>query len=132
MKNSPLSSINLRSIIQNVSEEQEEQFNTELNGTVDSIVKSIMENNNPFVVNKKYMVFTITMIYIGKVIEKTPYFVKLDTAAWIPNLGKVSESVKSIKSLKSAERFIKPVWLNVASIITFTEYDQDLNDLPRE
>lgn len=82
----------------------------------------------PFIMGKKYIVRTITMITIGRLIAITGNFITLDDASWIADAGKWEDCLTKPEGIKVSEKYKRPVHINVNSIVDFTEWELALPD----
>jgi hypothetical protein len=80
------------------------------------------KNNNPFedLKGKNVFVRTVTYHYTGKVENVTGSFVKLSHVAWIADSGRFYDALKK-EEFDEVEPFVSPIFLNIESIIDFTE-----------
>ena len=60
--------------------------------------------NHPYEIGKNYLIRTVTMIQVGKLLSVFDKELVLDDAAWVPNTGRFNEALKDgIESSDSSE-----------------------------
>ena len=86
------------------------------------------QNNHPFEIGKKYLVRTVTMIQVGRLVAVYPTELVLEDASWIADTGRFSETLKT-GEYDEIEPFDKPIIIGRGSIIDATQID---SKLPKE
>lgn len=76
----------------------------------------------PFRVREKYIIRTITMINIGRLVDITGHFLTLDDASWIADAGRWEECITKPEGIKISEKFKDPVIINVQCIVDATKW----------
>ena len=73
----------------------------------------------------KFMTRTVTHYHIGIATEIKGSFLKFERASWIAETGAFGKTCAE-GALKEFENFKYPVWVNIKSIVDFTDYPFDL------
>lgn len=97
---------------------------------LESFVNNQLTESNcppiPFIIGKKYIIRTITMINVGRLINIIGNFMILDDASWIADAGRWEECLIKPEGIKISEKYKKPVLVNVHSIVDATEWELEL------
>ena len=94
----------------------------------DTIPAAIPERREgPWVIGKKYMIRTVTMINIGRLVYADDKEFVLDGASWIADTGRFHNALAN-GSLNEIEPFVSEVIIGRSAIVDATEW---LHDLPR-
>jgi len=83
------------------------------------------QDKHPFELGKNYLIRTVTMIQLGKLVAVYDKELVLEQAAWIADTGKFSEALEQgIENINSSEieLFIKPAIIGRGALIDATEY----------
>ena len=75
-----------------------------------------------FQLGKIYMIRTVTMIDVGRVVAVTPQFIVLEEAAWVADTGRFHEALKDPSVLKEVEPFPGQCIVGVGAIVDACEY----------
>jgi len=70
---------------------------------------------------KDIFIRTVTHHYTGHVIEVTHMTMTLEKAAWISDDGRFYDSMKDSSNFEEVEPYVKPVIINLYSILDCTE-----------
>ena len=71
-------------------------------------------------IGKAYLIRTVTMIQVGKLIGVYPNELVLENASWIPDTGRFNESLIN-GNFEEVEMFNKPIIVGRNGIIDVTE-----------
>ena len=82
---------------------------------------------SPWEINKNYLIRTVTMYQLGKLINVTEQELLLSDACWVADTGRFSVALET-GELQEIEMFKNNVIINRSSIIDATEW---LHDLPK-
>ena len=93
-----------------VKEETKEVKVIEINGS-----------ESVWVTGKNYLIRTVTMIQIGRLIRITEEELVLDMACWVADTGRFSTALETGK-LNEVEMFVKPVIVSRGAIVDATEW----------
>jgi hypothetical protein len=96
----------------------------------DSINQKVIELNGEeslWMIGKNYLIRTVTMIQIGKLIKVTEKELLLENACWVADTGRFNEAL-SKGSLNEVELFNMPVMVGRGTVIDATEW---IHDLPK-
>jgi len=85
--------------------------------------------SGPFELGRKYLIRTVTMIQIGRLVEVFDNELVLEDASWIGDTGRFNECLKSRDVLEEVEPADGRVIVGRNAIIDVYEWNQDL---PRE
>jgi hypothetical protein len=80
-------------------------------------------NLSPFVIGKKYLIRTVTMIQTGELVSQSDKFLVLKDAAWIADTGRFSEALRDQSKFNEVEPFKNEVIVAIGAIIDATEID---------
>lgn len=80
----------------------------------------------PFIIGKKYIIRTITMINVGRLLAVTGNFITLEDASWIADAGRWEECLTKPEGIKVSEKYRRPVHININSIVDATEWELEL------
>lgn len=89
---------------------------------------SVIEINgeeSPWIIGKKYIIRTVTMIQLGKLITVTDKELVLDQACWVADTGRFNEALRN-GDLNEIEMFQNSVIVNRGAIIDATEWNHEL------
>jgi len=78
-----------------------------------------------WVVGKNYLIRTVTMIQIGRLIRVTEKELMLEKACWVADTGRFSTALKE-GTLNEVEMFLNPVIVGRGAIVDATEWTHDL------
>lgn len=78
-------------------------------------------------VGKNYQIRTVTMIYTGKLKKENKESLLLGDAAWIPDTGRFSDSMKNTDLYNEVEPYHRPPIIFKSGIVDVVEIDK----LPR-
>ena len=84
------------------------------------IVSGKPQNVMSGMIGRNVFIRSVTFHYIGKVEKIVGEFVELSNAAWIADSGRFSDALKK-EDFSEVEPYPNPVWINVSSIVDFTE-----------
>ncbi len=104
----------IKYVRKNSVESKKEEKVIELNGS-----------ESVWVVGKNYLIRTVTMIQIGKLIRVTGKELMLEKACWVADTGRFSTALKEGK-LNEVEMFLNPVIVGRGAIVDATEWIHDL------
>ena len=74
-----------------------------------------------WVIGKNYLIRTVTMIQIGRLVGITEKELILDNACWVADTGRFNAALETGK-LNELEMFVKPVIVNRGAIVDATEW----------
>lgn len=80
----------------------------------------------PFIIGKKYIIRTITMINVGRLVSIVGNFLILDDASWIADAGKWGECLTKPEGIRVSEKYRKPVYISIDAIVDATEWELEL------
>lgn len=83
------------------------------------------QNDEMWVVGKKYFIRTVTMHLVGKLIKITDKELLLEDASWIADSGRFHDALKT-GEFDEIEPFVNDVIVNRNSVIDATEWRFDL------
>jgi len=93
-----------------VKEETKEVKVIEINGS-----------ESVWVTGKNYLIRTVTMIQIGRLVRVTEKELILDNACWVVDTGRFNTALETGK-LNEVEMFVKPVIVNRSAIVYATAW----------
>lgn len=79
----------------------------------------------PLELHKNYFIRTVTMYYVGKLIDMNDVCVVLSGASWIPDTGRFHDFLKTGVA-NEVEPFISNVVIPISGIIDVTEWNHPL------
>lgn len=68
---------------------------------------------------------TVTMYYVGRIIEEVDGYIVLGDASWVADTGRFGEALAT-GTLNEVERFPNPVWVNTGAIVDITAWHHPL------
>ena len=80
-----------------------------------------VQNDSPWKIGRKYFIQTVTFYYTGILIAVTNQELVLEDAAWIPDTGRFSESLKDPSKFNEIEPFNNPIFVGRGAIVSATE-----------
>lgn len=83
--------------------------------------KKDIQKDSPWKIGRKYFIQTVTFYYTGVLVAVTNQELVLEDAAWIPDTGRFSESIKEPTKFSEIEPFNNPVFIGRGSIVSATE-----------
>ena len=86
-----------------------------------SIEPSNVESGYGKYLGKNVFIRTVTHHYTGNVTHIDNLSLTLEDAAWIPDDGRLSESLKNPDKFEEVEPFLNPVSVNLYSLLDITE-----------
>ena len=84
-----------------------------------------VQPTSPYEIGKKYLIRTVTMTQVGKLVGIYPQELVFENASWIPDTGRFHDMLKS-GEYNEIEPFINPIIVGRGSIIDCTEINKDL------
>jgi len=109
--------------IRGVSGKISSNMETDIEEYVNAQIGEAFASPVPFLIGKKYIFRTITMINIGKLVAITGKFLTLEDASWIADAGRWEECLTKPDGIRVSEKFKKPVHINTESIVDATEWE---------
>lgn len=82
-------------------------------------------SKTPFEIGKCYLIRTITMIDIGRVVEVYDDFIVLEDASWIPDTGRFNECLKN-GTVSECEPFWGKSIVSKGAIVDAAEWKHEL------
>ena len=79
-------------------------------------------------IGRCYLIRTVTMIQIGRIVQITSRSIVLEDACWVADTGRFSEALTT-GELKEVEMFKNNVIVSFGCIVDATEWD---NELPKK
>lgn len=76
-------------------------------------------------VGSKVLIRTVTYFELGKVVEASGHFVKLDGASWVADTGRLHKAVES-GELSEVEMLGDGVWVNLGATVDIIPWRHDL------
>lgn len=121
--------INLRGAITNEAQckEAEKAITDYVTGTA----RDVLDPITPFIIDKNYLIRTITMIDVGKVKAIVGNFLILTNASWIGDTGRFNECLTRNDIFNEVEPFKYDVFINLNSIVDATPWPYDLPTAPK-
>lgn len=104
-----------------LSEVIKEILKEELSGKKQSQESKEFSADHPFVIGKKYLIRTVTMIQTGQLKEVKGNFLVLKDADWIADTGRFSEALNDQSKFNEVEPFKNDVIVSMGSIVDATE-----------
>ena len=80
-----------------------------------------LEKELPFKVGESYLIRTVTHYWVGRVIEITGSFIKMDPAAWVADTGRFHKAV-DVGHLAEVEVISVPAFINCEAIVDAIEW----------
>ena len=87
-----------------------------------SIEYSGPESTHPWVIGKHYLIRTVTMIQVGRLVFVGDKELVLADAAWIADTGRFGDCLRNADVIKESEPFVNPCIVGRGSIVDATEW----------
>jgi hypothetical protein len=83
-------------------------------------------SNEIFEIGKSYLVRTVTFTYTGKLINQDKKFLVFRSAAWIPDTGRLHDTLKDGSNIDEVEPYVNDLIVSKGAIVDATIWQHDL------
>ena len=97
----------------------------EIKELLKGLVPSSGNDSHSFEIGKAYLIRTVTMYYVGRLVSITDADVVLSDAAWVPDTGRFSDALKT-GNLCEVEPFVDRVIVMRSGMIDACEWTAKL------